>query len=470
MRTLGAAVARWLAATALLLYLVAGAVALTLDARNARRDLEILLYAEAEALASYYASTQRLDFPELQALGEHGTTRVWVRLVRGRVVMAATPGLSRMPLLDEREIRLEKLAFVADADDTSNGAMAVVRHAVWNVPGVVAEAFARDDVGARQWALLRVLAVTGVAVVPLAAAAGWLLARRTTRPVLGLLTALDKIGHSDLTRRIEVPGNWLELSRLAGAINGLLARLEESVERMRRFTSDASHELRTPLTIMRTGIEVALRRPRVAEDYLAVIQGNLLEIARVQRIVEGLLVLARDLSKGDRAAVDDVDLSMVVDGAVRTMGPHAVEKRVELRTEVEPEVRVLGNPDYLHLMVVNLLDNAVRHTPIGSCVTVHLAAAEGVARLRVTDEGPGVPTQERGRIFDRYYRVPDQDTRRVGTGGLGLSVVHWVVRHLDGDVHIIDAPGSGACFEVLIPLVVVVASAQAVHRSFMDSP
>jgi two-component system OmpR family sensor kinase len=451
-RSLQGRIAAWSGAVFFLLYATACGLVLAIDARNHRSQLQVLLYAQAESLATYYASSHSLDYPELRTLETGQAVPIWMRVIHDGRVIAATPGLPSLPVLARRPEQLGRLAILQD----HHPHLAVVPHEVWNQPGTVVEAIASlEGMEARQRDILFALGTTGLLLIPLAALGGRLLAAQALRPLEDLVASIRSLSSEALGQRLQAPGAVTEVAQLADEFNHLLDRLQESVETMRRFTADASHELRTPISILRTGMEVALRKDRSGEEYRELLEENLAEIERVQRIVEGLLTLARS-PRGDTHEIPlhPVDFSSVVAAAAESIRPLAEERHIVLDLRIAPGVQVRGDVDHLRLMVLNLLDNAVKFTPVGRRVHVRLdKGVETVARFEVRDEGPGVAPQDRPYIFDRFYR--GRGTRAVGSaaGGLGLSLVRWVAESHGGQARLVDADIPGAVFEVVIPLV-----------------
>lgn len=447
-RRLRGRITLWFVVISLLLYGVAALSIIGLGLRNSRRDLGLLLYAEAEGLASYYSTTGRLDFPELSAISGHTPIPVWLRVIRDGQVVAATPGTPMLPILSKVATEEGQMISIASPD---GGSMAVVRHEVWNRGQASVEAIASQNLLSTTMRHLGLaLVLTPLLLIPLAILGGRLLAAGVVRPLSHLIDSIRAVDSRNLTQRLEAPGSVREIDDLAHEFNALLERLEMAVGRMRRFTADASHELRTPVSILRTGIEVALRKPREAIEYQQLASECLVEIDRVQRTVEGLLTLAREEPGNEAAAPTvEVDLSAEAREAMRSLATMAAERRVELISEIEPEVTLLGERDRLRLVLVNLLDNALRHTPAGKQVRLELAQENGQVRLRVADQGPGVATEDRPHIFERFYRGGDGTSPN--TGGLGLSVVRWVVEHHGGTVAVLDGEEPGAVFEVRLP-------------------
>ncbi len=438
----------WSASIFFVLYAAASGTILALEATNDRQQLRSVLYNQAESLASYYAASNRTDYPELRLLEKELPIPVWLRIVERGKVLAATPNAPAVAVAPADagvggELRFQEMA--------GGEPLAVVRHPVWTRPGLFVEAFASTaPLRERLRNLAVILALAGLLLVPLAALGGRILAARALRPIKDMVASVRALDTSHLEERLAVPAAR-ELADLSREFNDLLSRLEESVDRMRRFTADASHELRTPVSILRTGMEVALRRERGVEEYRELLRENLLEIDRIQRIVEGLLTLAREEAQGGpQVAALPVDLAGVVESAVQTVSPLATQNAVVLTSHIERPVQVLGDSDRLRLAVLNLLDNAVKYTPPGRSVEIALERREEEARLVVADQGRGVPAGERPFIFDRFFR--GQGARGGSGGGLGLSVVRWVVESHGGRVQLLDAKGPGATFEVRLPL------------------
>jgi two-component system OmpR family sensor kinase len=448
-RSLQVRIALWSGVLFMVLYAAAGVLVLAIDSRNHRGQMEVMLYSEAESLASYYASTHRLDFPELLEM-EANPVPIWVRIFRNGRVIAETPGTPHLPLVNRPADAMGRLQILVNGGGER---MAVIPHEVWNEPGTVVEAIASQGaLEHRRRDLLFAFVLSGLLLFPLIAFGGRLVAAQSLRPLDRLVASIRELHSERLEQRLEAPGAVMEIAQLADEFNRLLDRLEESVASMRRFTADASHELRTPISILRTGLEVALRKERSGEEYRELLRENLAEIQRIQRIVEALLTLARSPDGEARQAIrGPVDLAGVVSGAVETIRPLAEERRVVIETKLAPGTTVRGDADLLRLMAMNLLDNALKFTPEGRRVSVTVESSGEGARLEVEDEGAGVPPQDRPYVFDRFFR--GQGVRNAGSaaGGLGLSLVRWVAESHGGAVRLVETGGSGATFEVVLP-------------------
>lgn len=283
-------------------------------------------------------------------------------------------------------------------------------------------------------------------LIGLVVATTWISVGRALRPVDAIRTEVAEITQLDLDRRVPVPRANDEVSRLATTMNDMLDRLQASAERQRQFVADASHELRTPLAATRADLEVTLLHPE-AGSWLVTARAALDETLRMQRLIEDLLYTARSDHRRGGPPMQRVDLRQVVyDELVRArrFGP------VRIDSAGLADAEVIGHPDDLARVVRNLLDNATQHAR--SAVTVSLAAADGRCVLTVQDDGPGVPPEDRERIFERFTRLDGSRSRSfpgLGTG-LALAIVKDVVEHHGGTVTVTEGTDRGARFAVTL--------------------
>jgi len=303
---------------------------------------------------------------------------------------------------------------------------------------------------------LRRFLLTMAALFPvgllLAGGGGWLLARRALRPVDRIAETARRISAEHLAARLEDTGADDELNRLVGTLNDMLERLDASFHQVRQFSADASHELQTPLTILKGEIEVALRSPRTADEYRAVLTSALEEIDRLTRLVDGLLLLARadaGVLRMDRRPVDLTKLVEDVCGQAKVL---ADARGVVLRPEGMEPLTISGDYDRLRRMLLNLVDNGLKYTPSGGRVGISLRREGPWAALRVADTGIGLSPEEQKKIFERFYRSPEAKSRGEGGAGLGLCIARSIVEAHGGKIRIESAPGQGSAFTVLLPL------------------
>lgn len=272
----------------------------------------------------------------------------------------------------------------------------------------------------------------------------WWFVGRALRPVYAMRTALAEMSSASMHRRVPEPGTGDEVDELARTMNSLLDRLEYASERQRRFVSDASHELRSPVASIRTTVEVAQRRGADA-DWPDVARRVLADDARLEQMVDELLDLARLDEAGDPLpdAVVDVD-DLVLDEADRLAG------RVTVLTDRVSAGRVRGARSQLERVVRNLGDNAARHAR--STVALALRTNGTGVELSVEDDGPGIPLEDRERVFERFTRLEDGRGRDAGGAGLGLAMVRAIVERHDGTVVLDQSERlGGARFVVTLP-------------------
>lgn len=294
------------------------------------------------------------------------------------------------------------------------------------------------------------LGFAGAGVIGLSILCGLLVSRRVLRPIRRMTEEASRLSPEDPGRRLGPDHVVTELDSLAKTLNLALDRLGEALERQRRFTSDASHELRTPVSVLLANSELLLRRPRPAEEYVEGLTRQHRTAARMQRITEDLLTLARADANAADFEQNPVDLGDMVGSLCEEYKAVAHASEIDLHCGATRGVRVLGDSRYLSQLVTNLIGNAVKFTPSGGRVEVGLAARDGRATLTVTDTGPGIPEDEQPRIFDRFHRVAGGSGQE--GSGLGLAIVHWVARAHGGSVRVESVVGEGATFSVELPV------------------
>ncbi len=225
-----------------------------------------------------------------------------------------------------------------------------------------------------------------------------------------------------------------EITPLLHALNGLLGRLETALESERRFTADAAHELRTPLAALKIQAQVA-RRAENAEQRGAALDNLILGVDRATHLIGQLLTLARLEPTGGSAALMACDLARISRQTLADLAAAAQDNEIELELDSPDSVPITGNADMLGILLRNLVDNAIRYTPRGGKVSVSLVTDQGRARLEVTDSGPGIPEQERQRVFDRFYRILGNEA---AGSGLGLSIVKRIADYHGASLSLAD--------------------------------
>ncbi|MCB0939203.1 MAG: HAMP domain-containing histidine kinase [Mycobacterium sp.] len=305
---------------------------------------------------------------------------------------------------------------------------------------------ARTDPGETTvWRVALLLAAAMPVVVAGAAAATFVLVRRSLKSVEAIRAQVAEISSHDLSERVAVPAHRDEIAALAVTMNDMLARIDAGHAAQRRFVGDASHELRSPLSTIISALEVGAAHPELLK--LELVDNALLpEANRMRSLIDDLLLLARADELGIPVRREDVDLDDVVAQEVTRVAASSVHS---VLTGVVP-VRVSGDPQALARVLRNLLENAVRHCR--SRVEVSLRAAGGTATLIVSDDGPGIPDGERARVFERFVRLDSDRSRSSGGSGLGLAIVAEIVAAHNGSVTVRDSPQGGAAIVVQLPV------------------
>jgi heavy metal sensor kinase len=286
----------------------------------------------------------------------------------------------------------------------------------------------------------------------LAGFAGYFLARRALSPVERMARRAHEINGDDLRARLAVENPNDELGLLAQAFNETLGRLERSFEQLRRFTSDAAHELRTPLMAIRSVGEAGLQGQASGEEYREVIGSMLEDSARLSLLVDSLLTIARADAGQIHLEKVDIPILRFVREAVSIMEVLAEEKGQAVSVDGRSSAYVQADPVILRQDIVNLLDNAIKHTPQGGNIMVRVFRAEGLkVAVEVEDGGLGIAPEHRDKVFDRFYRVDDGRAREDGGVGLGLAIAKWGAEAHCGRLDLDCQASGGSIFRLVLP-------------------
>jgi signal transduction histidine kinase len=288
---------------------------------------------------------------------------------------------------------------------------------------------------------VRVLTLVGFGALAVAGLVSWLLAGRVLAPIRLVRQTAERIGESDLTRRIAVGGDD-DVAQLARTFNHMLDRLEAAFAAQRRFLDDAGHELRTPITVIRGHLELMGDDPADRRDTIGLVTD---ELDRMGRIVDDLIVLAKAeqpdfLTLG---SVDVADLTVEVAAKARALG-----RRQWIVAEVA-ETIILADGQRLTQALLQLAANAVQHTGDGGRISIGSAVGGGRVRLWVSDTGAGIAPEDHERIFERFAR--GSEPRRSDGAGLGLTIVRTITQAHGGVVRLDSTPGRGATFTLELP-------------------
>jgi signal transduction histidine kinase len=298
--------------------------------------------------------------------------------------------------------------------------------------------------------LLFVLAGGPLGVL-LASGVGWALAGAALRPVERMRRQAAAITISGPDRRLSVPAARDEFGRLARTLNDMLSRLDASVAAERRFLDNASHDLRTPLTVLKTEIDLALSRPRTPDELVTALRSAAEETNRLVRMADDLLFLARTQGKLPILRAP-VAIAEVLESSARLFRTRACAAQVEIDVHA-PDAVVILDAARVRQAVDNLIDNALRHAPPHSTVTVTAEVGNHTVRIEVTDAGPGIPAAYRETVFKPHVRIP-ADESDIGNG-LGLAIVAAVAAGHGGSATVDPATITGTRILLTLPTTAV---------------
>ena len=420
---------RWLLAALLAALALAGLAAATATYISARDEVDDLLDEELRQVALSLRDHAVLDLRRLESVAANPAQRVLVQIwdpAFDRPYVSRVVGVGPMPRTDEGYATV-----LHDARPWRVFTLFTGRQLIQ-----VAQPTAfRTELAARTAArlLLPVLIV-----LPFLGLAGWWIVGRGLAPLGRIAGDVKQRSPAALTS-LETAGMPSEIRPLADALNDLLARLDQSFTQQRRFAADAAHELRTPLTALNLQVQLAERAGN-DEDRARAFEKLRQGLRRAARLVQQLLTMARLEPDAAAAAPTRVDVGNLLTSVIDDLRPLATERRIGVTVSgTSDDCAVAGSEDALRILLNNLVDNAIRYTPEGGAVAVEIRRVGADVEASVEDTGPGIPEDERARVFDRFYRGPTATA--TGTG-LGLAIVSQVVEMHRGSVAL-GASGSG---------------------------
>ena len=242
-----------------------------------------------------------------------------------------------------------------------------------------------------------------------------------------------------------------ELGRLAETFNEFSQKLELTEQKRREFVSDASHELKTPLASIKLLADSILQSENMDLETIKDFMGDIeSEIDRLVRITERLFVLTRT-DEDERLSKVDIDTDLVVIGAIRVIAPIALQRNINIESEIQDGIIISGTPDSFSQIVYNLLDNAVKYNRDGGTINVSLSRIDDHMKLAVRDSGLGISPEDIPKIFERFYRVDKARSRDTGGTGLGLPIVSSTLKNMGGEIEVQSVEGEGTVFTVTLP-------------------
>jgi heavy metal sensor kinase len=367
---------------------------------------------------------------------------------------------ARLPNLDsipENEVYIDTVAEEDDDSERHRVAVQRVKIPPDGTPYIILASQPLRAVEDELEALRETLYFAGPVALLLAGLGGWFLARKSLAPVVAMAGSVRRIGAENLGQQLPVANPRDELGQLAITFNELLARLDAAFEQQRQFMADASHELRTPLSVMHTAAGVTLKKRRRQEDeYREAIRIMDEQTQRLSRIVNDMFVLARADAGRYPLRKKTLDLNDLIEEVARAGNLLAAGKNATLEIANLPEAEFYGDEDLLRRMILNLVDNAIKHTPPGGVVRLRLSREPDGYEISVSDTGPGIPAEEQSRIFERFYRVDRARARAEeadgGGAGLGLAIATWIAQAHDGNLELARSDANGATFVAKLPI------------------
>lgn len=280
---------------------------------------------------------------------------------------------------------------------------------------------------------------------------GLFMAKKALKPINRMIKELQKIEPEQLDKRLTPHSAKDEINKLSEVINEMLSRLENSFTQIRQFTANASHELRTPLAIMKAGIEVSLSKERDLCDYQQVLANNLEDLGRLSKIIENLFILTKADAGRYELHKQRMNLYPVIAEIVEQLKLIAEPKNIFVSMEKMEDAFIEGDDLLIRMMLLNLIDNAVKYTQSNGTIQMSLCKDNGWVKIAIRDNGIGIPQEDISHIFERFYRTSNARAADQAGGGLGLSICQWIVKSHHGSITVKSELRKGSAFVITLP-------------------
>lgn len=278
---------------------------------------------------------------------------------------------------------------------------------------------------------------------------GFMTIYKITQSIGDLSSQIRQISSKNLDQRINSIKSDDEIGELAISFNDLLNRLDTAFKRERQFIGDVAHEMKTPITTLRSSFEVTLQKERTKEEYEEIIKESITETERITNTLKNILELAWSEAP-NQSQKEIFNLSLLVEEVVEIAQKLAMKKKIQVNHLVLPNVKVKGFQDRLGRAILNLIDNAIKFTPVEGKVEINLEKESDQAIISVKDTGYGIEPFEIEHIFDRFYRGTKTD--KIFGAGLGLAIAKSTVNIHQGVIKVVSHPGKGTVFFVFLPV------------------
>jgi two-component system, OmpR family, sensor kinase len=367
-------------------------------------------------------------------------------------VRAASVDAGRAPLLTPAQQRAARQGPVTLTTTVDGDPERVMTASLPGKPGWLAVAgVSLESADGTVSAVETRLIVGGAAFVLIAGAGAYFLARAALAPAERLRREAAALSATDPAARLPVPGTHDEIAALAGTMNDLLGRLHSAVARQRSFVADASHELRTPFAVLRGELELAGRPGRSREELADAVAAAAEEAARLSRITDDLLLLARSDEDQLTVRAEPAELAALLARSAQQAAQRSAEAGISCQLSVPPGLVALVDPDRIRQAVDNLVDNALRFAPAGTQLDISARPSGRDVTIAVADAGPGFPADYLPHAFERFRRPDDSRGRSDGGAGLGLAIVQAIARAHGGMATAANRPGGGAVVTLTLP-------------------
>lgn len=300
--------------------------------------------------------------------------------------------------------------------------------------------------------ILQQVLIGGPVLLGMVALGGLFLANRALNPIEQITRMAQNVRESgDLSQRLHYQGVADELDRLATMFDEMLDTLQTTFEHERRFIADAAHELRTPLTAIKGRLTVTLNKPRNPAYYAETLCALDQEVDRLVRLSNDLLLLSKLEQRREGWIQEIVDLSTLLEAIGEQVQPLAELNHVHLIVQVPPKLKLKGSPDHLIRLLLNLLDNAVKHTPPHGQIHLVAQSQKNTIDVRVIDTGNGIPAKHLPHLFKRFYRTEASRSSQIGGTGLGLAIAQEIAHYHGGSIRVDSQLKQGTTFTVTLP-------------------
>lgn len=357
------------------------------------------------------------------------------------------------PLIDRSQVAAVLGGEVIAADghfDDSGVRLAAVRAERNGLPFAVVVGARSDSGRGTASRIALILLVIDIVVVAASIMGGYLIIGKALKPLDHIAERAHHIGQGNLRQRLEYMDSSSEMVRLTAVLNEMLDKLQRLFESQEQFVQDASHEIRSPLAALRCRLEVALRQSRPPEEYRQVIEGSLEDASRLTALADDLFLLARADSNNLSMEFREVSLAEVLAGVQSQLMPLAESHALDFTLDAGPNSIVYADKTRIAQAFRNLAENALKYTPRGGRVAIRVGLEGEDVRADIEDTGIGIPEDEQGNIFRRFYRIDHARSRSDGGTGLGLAICDQIIRAHGGRIEIDSAPGRGSRFSVYL--------------------